>query len=94
MLDHPMVVETFLVNDEALIMVRSSDQLVATGRDEELNEAHDTPPFPHPELKPALLEGSSGYVWTADDQSLLVHYPIVMNGWHFVVEADPKKLFD
>ena len=85
-LDHPAVQETFLVDDRASILMRSN-QVDPLHRPDDLHETYETPPFPDPELAPALGE-QGGTVATADGH-LLLHYPL-QTGWWFVAKVDPS----
>ncbi len=93
-LSHPeKIEETFIVDDRARVVVRSSD------RDREfeaggLHDALDLPPLPMPEVAIRIKSGQSGAleVTRQGKPKLVAHYPLNSLGWHFVVQADASIL--
>ncbi len=85
-LDHPAVEETYLVDDQARIMLRS-ELAAPDDRPDRLDDIYDTPPFPDPALQAAL--GPSAGMVQGEDGSLLLHYPL-RNGWWYVARVDPS----
>ncbi len=78
--------ESFLLSDEGLIMLRSSDVSVRSKRDKALDASYATPMFHHPDVLDDIATHRSGYVESGD--TLLGWQRLHVQGWSFVVEAD------
>jgi eukaryotic-like serine/threonine-protein kinase len=86
---HPAIREFYLVDRDGLVMMRSSDVQGERKRSIDLDETHVTPPFPYPALVEAMkASDDAGHLWVDDRSRLLVQYPLKMNGWRLVIEAD------
>ncbi len=91
--DEPRIDETFIVDDQARVVVRSSDR----HRKFEAGHLHDAlelPPLPIPEVAIRIKSGRSGAteVTRQGRLKLVAHYPLNALGWHYVVQADASIL--
>jgi eukaryotic-like serine/threonine-protein kinase len=89
--DVPHVRETYLVDGQGHVVVRSSDPSRPSSVDE--SATRPTPLFPIPQLLPVLREGKAGYLETSFDgrSALLAHYPLGVSGWQYVVWTEPPR---
>ena len=83
---HEAVRETFLVQEDGRMVVRSS-QVLGQARHTDLDEVYAMPPFPEPALTEALGP-TAGTVYADEGATLYVHHPLG-NGWWFVAEVAP-----
>jgi tRNA A-37 threonylcarbamoyl transferase component Bud32 len=88
--DHPAALESFLVDGQARVLVRSSE-VGPRGRPTSLDETWATPPFEHPELADALSE-QRGVLSVDGGATRLVHVPLATPGWWYVVAFDAGAL--
>lgn len=85
-LEHlPNVRESYLLDPEGKIMVRSTE-LASRGNDA-IDVEHAQPLFHRPEALSLMAERSAGHLET--DGVLIAWFELHMAGWKFVVEAEP-----
>ncbi len=84
-LDEPAVRESYLLDGQGHIMLRSSE-LQLREAVEELTDVHETPVFPVPELLERLSE-PSGHLELPG--TLYAWQTLHMDGWKVVVESEP-----
>ncbi len=91
--DDPEIDETFIVDDKARVVVRSSDR----HREFEAGQLHDAlelPPLPIPEVAIRIKSGHAGAleINRQGKPKLVAHYPLNALGWHYVVQAEASIL--
>jgi eukaryotic-like serine/threonine-protein kinase len=99
---HAAVTETLLVDDEARVVVRSSDTSADPGStpgetpttDLDSEGAIELHPLELPAVRSAILEHRSGHIEPdeAGPQRIVVFYPLSSLGWYYVVVADSAKI--
>lgn len=88
--DHPAATESFLVDGQGRVMVRSSE-VGPEGRPTSLEATWSTPAFEHPELASAL-GAQAGVVDVDGGATRLVHVPLSATDWWYVVAFDAARL--
>lgn len=91
--DQPELAQTYLLNDKAEIMIRSTEAHKTQSK-RNLTQGFQTPVFDQSELVQAILKGQrGGYVLSRDDQGqprLLFYARLNTLGWYFVAEVHQK----
>lgn len=95
----PSVRQTYLLDTQGRILIRSSDQKRKYGLrfgEESINQALSLPDFPQNELVQAVRAKRSGHLEFKRDgrELLLVYSRMETLGWTFVVEAESSQLFN
>ena len=95
-LDMPGFLESFILNEEGHVMVRSGEATELTKGTEALDAVHKTGAYPHSEVLADIERQHTGTVRkSANGQDLLiVHYGLHMPGWSLVVEADADAVLN
>jgi len=88
--DLPAVRESFLVDGEGRIVVRSTQLGADVGAGLQGNEALKLEPLPLPDVVEAIRAERAGYLEIDDD--LAVYSPLSSLGWYLVVTGETDKL--
>jgi len=88
--------ESYLLNDQAEIIVTSSDKTQSYGLGTLINSIEDLEIFPNEYVVNKISRGHSGHYFYIERgrEKVIAYYKLNSTGWYYVAKADAEELLE